>query len=74
MNHRLKKIEKRMATVEEAAKKTAENAGMLEQKVKTISDKQNRTGDKMDKKIEQSERRMLFCRRVGKRDHTAGAR
>jgi hypothetical protein len=57
MKRCLKEIEKRMATVEEAAR--VENVGRLEQKVKTISDKQDRTRDKMDKKIEQRQRRMF---------------
>ncbi len=46
-----------MATVEKAA--TVENVGRLEQKVKMISDKQDRTGDKMDTKIEKRQRRMF---------------
>ncbi len=53
MNHRLKEIEKRIAIVEENAKKTADNVGQLEQRVEKISNKQ----DKMDKKIEQCENR-----------------
>jgi hypothetical protein len=59
MNHRLKEIEKRMATVEENTKKTADHVGQLEQRMEKISGKQDKMGDKMDRKIEQSENRMF---------------
>jgi hypothetical protein len=59
MNHRLKEMEKRLSTVEEGERKNAENAGKLERKVDKISGQQDRMGDKIDRKIAQSENRIF---------------
>jgi TolA-binding protein len=59
ITHRMKEMEKRLTTVEEGTKKATENVEKLEKKVEKVSDQQGRMGDKIDKKISQSETRIF---------------